>query len=155
MHPRAVRVADDVEAAHAAGSTTLARSIPWCSISQSRPLQSWKSVSPGRREEGPTSDTRTLPCMAIIGAQHLEDPPPRFWIDVCVHSDASPVAKVDLDQSNARDSRSFTGRPALVWRQSITPLVLSEACTGLASHNCLAIKRGDLQIRHQARPLPC
>ncbi|WP_342723700.1 hypothetical protein AAFG07_31930 [Bradyrhizobium sp. B097] len=34
--------------------------------------------------------------------KHLEDPRQRFRIDVCIHSDASPVAKINLDQPNMR-----------------------------------------------------
>jgi hypothetical protein len=34
--------------------------------------------------------------------KHLKDPRQRFWINVRVHSDASPVTKIDLDQSNTR-----------------------------------------------------
>ncbi|SIO48047.1 hypothetical protein SAMN05443247_06058 [Bradyrhizobium erythrophlei] len=31
--------------------------------------------------------------------QHVENPRQRFRVDVCIHPDASPVAKIDLDQS--------------------------------------------------------
>jgi hypothetical protein len=31
--------------------------------------------------------------------KHVEDPRQRFRVNVCIHPDASPVAKIDLDQS--------------------------------------------------------